>query len=73
MATGTDSMEPHLAEAIALIGREGFEAALWRLVTALALPDNMLVLVYRDAGPALELYQRANDPKIFGRLQSALS
>ena len=70
MATGTDSMEPPLAEAIALIGREGFEAALWRFADALARPDNMLVLVYRDAGPALELYQKASDPKIFGRLQS---
>lgn len=62
--------EPHLADAIARIGREGFEAALWRMFTALVRPDNMLVLVYRDAGPALELWRRAADPKVFARLES---
>lgn len=63
--------EPHLADAIALIGREGFEAALWRIFTALSRPDNMLVLVYRDAGPALRLWQRSGDARVFARLESS--
>lgn len=66
----SEGHEPHLAEAIRLIGREGFEAALWGLFRALARPDNMLVLLYRDAGPALELCRRARDPRVFARLES---
>lgn len=62
--------EPHLAQAIGAIGREGFEAALWGLFGALARPDNMLVLVYRDGGPALEICQNARDPSVFARLES---
>ncbi len=69
-APNPDGYERHLAEAIALIRREGFEAALWRLFGALARPDNMLVLAYRDAGPALELWRKAVDERVFARLQS---
>lgn len=65
-----DGPERHMAEAIAQIGREGFEPALWGLFTALARPDNMLVLVYRDAGPALELWRKAGDAQVFARLAS---
>jgi DNA-binding CsgD family transcriptional regulator len=65
-----EAFESHLAEAIATIGRDGFEAALWGLFGALARPDNMLVLVYRDAGPALELSRKAGDARVFARLES---
>lgn len=67
---GPEGHEPHLAKAIALIGREGFETALWHLFGVLAGPDNMLVLVYRDAGPALLLWRKAGDAQVFGRLES---
>lgn len=68
--TQPDSPEPHLAAAITLIGREGFEAALWALFGSLARPDNMLVLVYRDAGPALQLWRKSGDARVFARLES---
>lgn len=69
-APSPEGHEPHLAEAIATIGRDGFEDALWGMFGVLARPDNMLVLVYRDAGPALELCRRAGDPGVFARLES---
>lgn len=63
-------VEPQLARAIATLGRPGFEAALWEMLLALARPDNMLVLAYSDGGPALELFRRAGDDRVFARLQS---
>lgn len=62
--------EPHLAKAIATLGRTGFEEALWQTLLALVRPDNMLVLAYSDAGPALELFRKAGDERVFGKLQS---
>jgi DNA-binding CsgD family transcriptional regulator len=63
-------VEPELARVIATLGRTGFEEALWQMFLALVRPDNMLVLAYSDAGPALELFRRAGDERIFARLQS---
>ena len=63
-------VEPKLAAAIATLGRAGFEEALWAMLRALARPDNMLVLAYSDSGPALELFRRAGDERVFARLQS---
>lgn len=63
-------IEPQLAKVIACLGRFGFEEALWQMFLALARPDNMLVLGYSDAGPALELFRRAGDERVFARLQS---
>ncbi|WP_333815461.1 helix-turn-helix transcriptional regulator [Tabrizicola sp.] len=63
-------VEPKLARTIAVLGRPGFEDALWQMLLALARPDNMLVLAYSDGGPALELFRRAGDARVFARLQS---
>jgi hypothetical protein len=63
-------IEPQLARLIAMLGRSGFEDALWQLLRGLARPDNMLVLAYSDSGPALELCRRAGDARVFARLQS---
>ncbi len=68
--TAEAGVERHLAAAIAAIGRGGFPAALWDLLGHLARPDNMLVLVYRDGGPARELCRRETDPRAFARLHS---
>ncbi len=62
--------EDRLAKVIASLGGSGFEDALWDLLGVLARPDNMLALVYRDSGPALELCRRETDPKVFARLKS---
>jgi hypothetical protein len=62
--------ESRLAEAIARIGRDGFEAALWELFLAVAQPDNLIVLAYRDAGPPLVLYRRFSHPQVFAELES---
>lgn len=67
---GTPSFEPALARAIATLGRRGFEEALWQFLQVLVRPDNMLVLAYSDGGPALELFRRAGDERVFERLQS---
>lgn len=64
------AVEPLLAKAIATLGRPGFEDALWQMLLALARPDNMLVLVYSDGGPAREVCRQAKDARVFGRLQS---
>jgi DNA-binding CsgD family transcriptional regulator len=61
--------ETRLALAIAAIGREGFEARLWDLFLALARPDNLVILAYRDAGPPLVLYLRSTDPQVFAQLE----
>lgn len=63
-------VEPLLAGTIATLGRPGFEEALWRMLLVLARPDNMLVLAYSDGGPALELFRRAGDARVFAQLQS---
>lgn len=63
-------IEPQLARVIATLGRSGFEEALWQLFLSLARPDNMLVLGYSDAGPALELFRRAGNERVFARLES---
>jgi DNA-binding CsgD family transcriptional regulator len=63
-------IETHLAQAIATLGQPGFEDALWQMLQSLVRPDNMLVLAYSDGGPAQELFRRAADARVFGRLQS---
>jgi DNA-binding CsgD family transcriptional regulator len=55
---------------IECIGQGGFEDALWQMVSVLARPDNMLALVYSDGGPAQDVFWRATDARVFGRLQS---
>ena len=62
--------EPRLAEAIGRMGGEGFEAALWDLFLAVARPDNLIILGYRDAGPPLVLYRRFTHRQVFAELES---
>lgn len=68
--TGAASVESCLAEAIASLRQEGFGAALWALCGALAGPDNLVVMAYRDAGPPVILLTRAENPRVFQRLES---
>ena len=67
---GERRFERELAKVIASLGRPGFEEALWQMLLALVRPDNMLVLAYSDGGPALELFRRAGDARVFEKLQS---
>jgi DNA-binding CsgD family transcriptional regulator len=60
--------ETQLADAITRIGRDGFEAALWGLFLAVARPDNLIILAYRDAGSPLVLYRRFGNPQVFAEL-----
>lgn len=65
-----DFAESRLAEAIARIGRDRFEAALWDLFNALIQPDNLIILAYRDSGPPLVLYLHETAPRVFAKLDS---
>lgn len=60
--------ETQLAEAIRLIGQPGFEKAVWGLVRAVAAPDNLIILAYRNAGPPLALYRLTDHPQVFAEL-----
>jgi DNA-binding CsgD family transcriptional regulator len=62
-------IETSLAAAIAGLRQDGFAEALWRLCGALAAPDNLIVMAYRDVGPPLVLLTRAENPKVFARLE----
>lgn len=68
--TSSPTLESRLAEAIACLRREGFEAAFWQLALALARPDNLIVLGYRDTGPPLVLLRQATSPRVFARLET---
>ena len=61
--------ETHLAQAIRRIGRPGMEAALWQVFRAVAAPDNLIVLAYRDTGPPEALYRQTDDPQVFAELE----
>lgn len=62
--------EAQLAEAIRHLGAAGFEAALWNLFRAVAAPDNLIILAYRDSGAPLVLYRRADNPAVYAQLDS---
>ncbi|MGL4237881.1 helix-turn-helix transcriptional regulator [Tabrizicola sp.] len=62
--------EDRLGHAIATLGQDGFGAALWEVFLALARPDNLIVLGYRDAGPPIVLLHRAENPRVFARLET---
>jgi DNA-binding CsgD family transcriptional regulator len=66
----TASLETCLAAAIAGLRQDGFSEALWDLCGALAAPDNLIVMAYRDAGPPLILLNRAENPRVFARLET---
>jgi DNA-binding CsgD family transcriptional regulator len=63
--------EPLLAEAIARIGTDRFAPALWDFLHALARPDSLVILAFRDAGPPAALYRRFEDQRVFAGLERA--
>ena len=69
MAQTPAMVETSLAQAIASLRLEGFAEALWQVCRALAAPDNLIVMAYRDAGPPLVLLTRAENPKVYARLE----
>lgn len=62
--------EARIAEAIRTLRQPGFEAALAGLFHAVAAPDNLIYLAYRDAGPPQVLYRQTLDPTVFAELES---
>lgn len=62
--------ETRIAEAVRALRQPGFEAALAGLFHAVAAPDNLIYLAYRDAGPPQVLYRQTLDPTVFAELQS---
>jgi DNA-binding CsgD family transcriptional regulator len=69
MSDLTDTVEGRLAEAIARIGRDGFDAALWGFLQCLVQPDNLVILAYRDAGPPVSLGRWSGHPQVFAELE----
>lgn len=69
MTQMSSTVETSLAQAITSLRQEGFAEALWQVCLALAAPDNLIVMAYRDAGPPLVLLARAENPKVYARLQ----
>lgn len=61
--------ESRLAGAIRHLARPGFEAALWDVLRAVAAPDNLIILAYRDSGPPQVMYRRSDDPRVFAELE----
>jgi DNA-binding CsgD family transcriptional regulator len=66
-----DTLEAAIAGAIAGLRQGSFAPALWSLVRVLAQPDNLIALAYRDAGPPTLLLHRAENPKVFQRLETS--
>ena len=65
----TELAEPALADAIRLLGRPGFEPALWGLLRATAGQDNLAILAYRQAGPTEILHTQASSARVFAQLR----
>ena len=65
-----NAAEGGLAEAIRRMGQAGFETALTEWLRRSVPCDNLIMLVYRDAGPPMVLYHQADDPKVYGQLES---
>jgi DNA-binding CsgD family transcriptional regulator len=65
-----NAAEGRLAEAIRRMGQAGFETALTGWLRRSVPCDNLIVLAYREAGPPLVLYHQADDPKVYGLLDS---
>jgi DNA-binding CsgD family transcriptional regulator len=63
-----NAAEAPLAEAIRRIGQPGFEAALHGWLRRAVPCDNLIALVYRDAGPPEVLYRQADDPQVYAQL-----
>ncbi|MCE2738599.1 MAG: helix-turn-helix transcriptional regulator [Rhodobacter sp.] len=65
-----NAAEGRLAEAIRRMGQAGFETALTGWLRRSVPCDNLIMLAYRDAAPPLVLYHQADDPKVYGQLDS---
>lgn len=61
--------EVGIAAAIRLLGRPGFEAALWDMFRRTVMPDNLIVLAYRDGGPPQIIYTQSDQPPVFAALE----
>lgn len=70
MANSHPALETRLARAISTLRQDGFADALWQLCLGLAAPDNLIVLAYHDAGPPQALLHRAENPRVFARLET---
>lgn len=68
--TAAPTIEACLAQAIQAVHQAGFGQALWDLFRAMARPDNLIVMAYRDAGPPVVLLHRAANPHVFARLET---
>lgn len=62
--------ETRVADAVRCLRQPGFEAALAGLFHAVAAPDNLIYLAYRDAGAPQVLYRQTLDPSVFAELES---
>ena len=60
--------EVQLAEAIRLVGRSGFETALWGLMRASVAPDNLIILAYGNATSPQVLYMCSDHPRVFAEM-----
>ncbi|MDZ4096372.1 MAG: LuxR family transcriptional regulator, partial [Paracoccaceae bacterium] len=65
-----NASEAGLAQAINRLGQKGFEAELRGWLLRCLSFDNLIVLGYRDAGPPLMLFRRADQPQVFAELDS---
>lgn len=68
--TSIPTVDTCLAQAIAGLRQDGFGQALWVLFQAMARPDNLIVMAYRDAGPPVVLLHRAENQHVFARLET---
>jgi DNA-binding CsgD family transcriptional regulator len=64
------TVESCLGAVILSLRQDGFAQCLWDLFQALAAPDNLVILAYRDAAPPLMLFNRAENRRVFQRLQT---
>lgn len=62
--------EIKIAAAVRGLHQPGFEAALADIFHAIAAPDNLIYLAYRDAGSPLVLFRQTLDPVVFSEMES---
>jgi DNA-binding CsgD family transcriptional regulator len=59
-----------MADAIRLLHAPGFEPAMWQVLQRVAAPDNLAILIYRQAGPPEILYTQISHFQVFAELRS---
>ncbi len=62
--------EVQLADALRRLGKPGFESALWAFFRRVVVPDNLIILAYRDAGPPQVLFRQTALPQVFSQLDT---